>query len=85
VLFLLERVSSKAQEEQIEIINLLPGSVFILDKNYSKILFKNAEFRDTDWVSESGTTIDETYMFKIVPQISLTNNKMDAVRLYEAP
>jgi hypothetical protein len=69
----------------MEIINLLPGSVFILDKNYSKILFKNAEFTNTEWISESGAFIDETYKFRIVPQISLVNNKIDAVRLYEAP
>jgi hypothetical protein len=68
-LFLLERVSKTQQEESLEIINLLPGSVFILDNNFTKVLFKNKEFAQIDWITETGTLIDESFKFKIVPQI----------------
>jgi hypothetical protein len=84
-LFCLERDSKKQQEEQTEIINLLPGSVFILNMTYSRILFKNSEFSNVEWISESGHCINETYKFKIVPQITVLGNKKDAVRLYEEP
>jgi hypothetical protein len=53
--------------------------------SYTRIMFKNKEFGDCDWISESGSVIDESYKFKIVPQITVTSNKKDAVRLYEAP
>jgi hypothetical protein len=49
------------------------------------VLFKNKEFAGVDWISESGSAIDDTYKFKIVPEISMISNKEDAVRLYEAP
>jgi len=45
----------------MEIINLLPGSVFILDMNYKRVLFKNKEFADIDWISDSGCVIDSSY------------------------
>lgn len=59
MLFLLERVSKKQQEEQIDILNLLPGSVFILDKSLKAILYKNTQLNEIDWITTSGNSIDE--------------------------
>lgn len=52
-LFLLEKYSSKTQKEQMEIINLLPGGVMIVDLNSSEILFKN------DSVDEFGISFEK--------------------------
>jgi hypothetical protein len=69
----------------MEIINLLPGSVFILNMTFTQVLFKNSEFSNVDWISESGHSINDSFRFKIVPQITVLGYKKDAVRLYEAP
>lgn len=82
-LFLLEKNTAKQQQEQMSIINLLPGGTFVLSPDLKEIMFKNAQVADMDWISKSGNNIDDSYRFKIVPQIQITDTKKDAVRLYE--
>lgn len=45
-LFMLEKYTKKAQQEQMEIINLLPGGVMIVDPDSNDILFQNESVVD---------------------------------------
>lgn len=67
----------------MDIINMLPGGTFIVSKGKEEILFKNQQITEMDWVSGSGVHINEDYRFKIIPFNSISDNKADAVRLYE--
>lgn len=67
----------------MEIINMLPGGVFIIAKERDEILFKNEQIGALDWVSASGLHINANFRFKIVPIVKISENKKDAVRLYE--
>lgn len=40
-LFLLERVSNQQNEEQLQMIDMLPGFVFIIDRELQTVLFRN--------------------------------------------
>ena len=51
-LFLMEKTSKRQQHQHLELINLLPGGVLILNKTYDTILFKNNQIgSDEDWIT----------------------------------
>jgi len=82
-LFLLEKFSLKTQQEQMEIINLLPGGVMIVDPRNNDILFQNESIEDFG-ISMDRTKV-VTQKFKQVATSVLSRTKADAVRLYENP
>ena len=67
----------------MEVINMLPGGVFIINKSKDEIMFKNSLMLEMDWVAEGGVHVKQEYRFKLVPIVKISENKADAVRLYE--
>jgi len=63
-LFMLEKYSRKAQQEQMEIINLLPGGVMIVDPDTNDILFQNENVEDFDVRVDSKRAIGDEEKFK---------------------
>lgn len=50
-LFLLERVSNLQNAEQLNTIEMLPGSVIIMNKDLKTVMFRNQKNFDIDWLT----------------------------------
>ena len=79
---MLEKYSYKAKGEQLEIINLMPGGVLIVEPSTNNILFKNELIQEMRVVQANNKTIEDK-IFKIVSLNILNKMELGAVRLIE--
>ena len=82
---MLERYSAKQQSEQLEIINMFHGAVFIFDQDDNKILFQNEMMHEMNLLEVKDRFVQKNRSYKVMPNFALNNRKKDAVRLYENP
>ena len=66
------------QEEQMKIIEMFHGTVFIVDPVKNKILFeKETQEEDFKIISDDGCTIRDDKIYKIISNFSLNDQKLD--------